>query len=939
MSATNAAPASGISLADAQLDIDARGRLIDYLNPTQSRVDGPEERIRQNYARILHEEYSYSKDCMAFEVPVNIGSDVRFADIAVYQSPDACLNRDQGRISLVVETKAPNKLEGHGQLVSYIFASSAAGGVWTNGTDPVGYFRRVDAPALALIEWTNIPRVDETWETVGHYRKQDLRPPRDLKQVFRRCHNAIYRIGVDSEDLAMDMVRIVLAKYRDEQNEGDVCQFRCSPDEFKTSDGKFNVGARIRALFKEVVDDYPDVFGLDEQITISDDPLSVVVSELQPFRFLSDDDTEQVYDTIGTAFEVYVATHLKGARGQYFTNRLVVNMMVAMLDPSEREFILDLACGSGGFLIACLRYVRQKILHSDRSRAAKHKELRAAPDKLYGIDISPKLIKVAKTNMILNGDGHGGMVRGNTLQDLSVLPLTFPLRHVHYKRGKQAPTIIMTNPPFGASHELRVQSRDILDQFQLGHAWTPDETGWLSETQLTRPDGVPIETLFLERCVEMLAPGGRLAIVIARGLLDNRDSLSARQYLLENTKLRAVINCHPNTFAPFNGTKAAILIVEKKPQRGFQRDEDYPVFMAISQRVGQDSQGREIHKKDSSGELVLDRGQRIVDHDLGQILDAWRQFQTGAAIDYEAAWTVPLSRIISETDMRFNPLRYAPDAEQAVARVMELADSQDWYVERLGDFATVFNGPRFKRPFAGDGIMSGDQIVRMYTPKAFFEERGESAKYLDLAHATKTQIRAVEILRLERDMILIADSGTAGKLLGRVGITTAAHVDSIGNNNLTRVVIEDAARRDYVYRFLRSELGQTLILRNVYGTNQDHVEPDDVKDIPIPIPRDGKWLGMISRRARQEVLLRERVSELNDMAQREFEELIGNAFAAQGIEAPISMSREVGEPITAYPDDDLQSMRDGFTQLLGSADLAERLGRAIEEETDAETMT
>jgi type I restriction enzyme M protein len=456
----------GISLADARLDVDSRGRLIDYVTPDLSRVDTQEERVRQNYARILHEEYSYPKDCIAFEAAINIGSETRFADIAVYQSADACLTRDQGRILLVVEAKAPNRQTGRAQLTSYIFASSASGGVWTNATDPVAYFRRTDQPKSELLEWTNIPRLNETWETVGHYRKKDLRPPSDLKQVFRRCHNAIYRIGVDSEDIAMDMVRIILAKYRDEQNEGNLCQFRCSPDEIVTSEGKLNVGVRIRALFKQVVDDYPDVFTIDEQITISDDPLAVVVSELQPFRFLSDDETEQVYDAIGTAFEVYVARHLKGDRGQYFTNRLVVNMMVAMLDPGEREFILDLACGSGGFLIACLRYIRQKILKSDRPRAAKTKELRNATDRLFGIDISPKLVKVAKTNMILNGDGHGGIVRGNTLQDLSVLPFAFPFRDTHYVRQHQAPTIIMTNPPFGASHELRQRSPDVLEQFQ-----------------------------------------------------------------------------------------------------------------------------------------------------------------------------------------------------------------------------------------------------------------------------------------------------------------------------------------------------------------------------------------------------------------------------------------------------------------------------------------
>jgi type I restriction enzyme M protein len=328
--------------------------------------------------------------------------------------------------------------------------------------------------------------------------------------------------------------------------------------------------------------------------------------------------------------------------------------------------------------------------------------------------------------------------------------------------------------------------------------------------------------------------------------------------VLTHTKLLAVINCHPNTFAPFNGTKAAIIVVEKKRAAGIARGEDYPVFMAISQKVGQDSQGREILKRDLNGDLVIVDGQPALDHDLFEISEAWERFRNGQPSEYEAAWTVPLSRILAEPELRFNPTRYAPEAERALAQVLELGGTDDWLVERLGDFATVFNGPRFKRPFAEAGVTQGDGIVRMYTPKAFFEERGESAKYLDINRANNTQKRQLEVLTLARDYILIVDSGTAGKLLGRVGMTTAVHEKTIGNNNLIRVIIHDPVKRDYVYQFLRAPLGRTLLLRNVYGTNQDHIEPDDVKDIPIPFPRNEDALQRIHKQVREVIDMRER---------------------------------------------------------------------------------
>lgn len=858
----------------SDVELNASGRIVDYLDSSVTRADGAEERVRQAYARILHEEYGYSKDRMVFGAAINIGRQVRYADIVVYSNAAAAHSRDQGRVVLVVETKAPDLVEGRGQLTSYVLASAAQGGIWTNGTE-VSYFRRVSSE---LRVWTNVPRAGETWDTVGHYRKDDLRPPRELKRVFRRCHNAIYRSGLDSEDVALDMVRIILAKYQDEQNDGDVCEFRCTPEEFASAEGRARVATRIHILFKQVVTNYPDVFPDGENITIGDDNLAVVVNELQPFRFLADEDTEQVYDVIGTAFEVYVASHLKGARGQYFTNRLVVNMVVEILAPTERDLIFDPACGSGGFLIACLRYVRAGILTTRPRSEARSRAIRSASQHLFGMDIAPKLVRVAKTNLILNGDGHGGVAHANTLRDPANWPDSFALR----PGGRFRPTVILTNPPFGASHELRERDPRVLQQFELGHAWESANGGpWLRPTAaVLSSEGVPPEILFLERCIDLLAPGGKLAIVIARGVLDNREALPARQYILRQTRLLGVINCHPNTFAPFNGTKAGIIILEKKRASGIQLDEDYPVFMAVSQKVGQDSQGREIHKTGTNGDLTLVDGHPVIDHDLGLIAEAWRAYSQASRIHYDQAWTVPLSRILAEGEMRFNPVRYAPEAEKALAQVLELGGSGEWVVERLGDFATVFNGPRFKRPFAGDGVTDGLGIVRMYTPKAFFEERGESAKYLNYSGAKPIQDRQREVLTLHRDWILIVDSGTAGKMLGRVGMTTAVHEGAIGNNNLIRVVIEDPVRRDYVYQFLRSELGQTLLLRNVYGTNQDHIEPDDVKDIPIPLPADETRLLRVYEQVRQVTDLREQAASMDAAARAELGTLFERAVAA-----------------------------------------------------------
>ena len=135
--------------------------MIDFLDPTLTRVNTPEERVRQDYGRKLHREYGFPKDLMVFEAPINMGSETKFADIVIYQTAAAATRKDQSRIRIIVETKAPDIKKGVKQLTSYISASSAEGGVWINTTDAPKYFRR--GKKGELVEWPNIPHASEDW--------------------------------------------------------------------------------------------------------------------------------------------------------------------------------------------------------------------------------------------------------------------------------------------------------------------------------------------------------------------------------------------------------------------------------------------------------------------------------------------------------------------------------------------------------------------------------------------------------------------------------------------------------------------------------------------------------------------------------------------------------------------------------------------------------
>lgn len=125
-----------------------------------------------------------------------------------------------------------------------------------------------------MINWLGIPKYEQAWDSIGKYKKSDLIVPVDLKLAFRRCHNAIYRSGIDSEDIALDMVRIILAKIEDEATSKEECDFHITPEEFKDQEATKIACSRVRSLFHAVRDRYKDVFTPTEEITASDNQLA-----------------------------------------------------------------------------------------------------------------------------------------------------------------------------------------------------------------------------------------------------------------------------------------------------------------------------------------------------------------------------------------------------------------------------------------------------------------------------------------------------------------------------------------------------------------------------------------------------------------------------------------------------------------------------------------
>lgn len=816
-----------IEAQEFQAMLDSNGKIIDYIDSNTRRENTSEERIRQKMVQILHSELGYPLSLIGLERTINIGRETKRADIVVYNSPSACASNEQGNVFIIAEIKAPTITTEDGQLSSYISATSAQGGFWTNGNF-INFYKKESNTGI-LQKWLGIPKHNQAWDSIGKYRKRDLIVPIDLKLAFRRCHNAIYSAGIDSEDIALDMVRIILSKIEDESSPIEECEFHITPDEFRNPLAKAVACERVKRLFYTVRDRYKDVFSQSEEITASNDQLAIVISQLQQYSFL-----DSPHDVIGTAYETYVAAHLKGERGQYFTNRLVVNMMVKIAAPSEKDVILDPACGSGGFILTAMNYILDKIDSSPRSSSAKENLKRIATSNLFGVDISPKLVKIAKANMLLGKDGHGGIEHGNSLDEVRKLTPTF-----NRLCGEGKPSIILTNPPFGSGHDLRIKESTILEQYKIGHQWEVTDNGDVKfSDKLFEKQGVPPELLFIEKCLNWVREDGLIGIVMAKGQLDNREAIAARKLICQNAQILAVINLHEDTFEPFCGSKASVIFLRKTSRP----TNDYRIFMAISNKIGQTSRGETIFKKDNEGAPIVKNGQHVYDEDLSLIADCFNDFRLGQLVESDYRFSISFRDLDSET-LSLNPVRYLPQHNAAVARILKIGEKDEFEVHRLGDIARVFNGPRFKRPYAEAGVEEGPSIRKYFTGTALTQLNSDNIKYLDSAQANVQVKRHLEALTIYKGYILVSDSGT----LGRVSYALNQHNGHVATNNLIRIVVEDELLRGYIFEFLKSDIGQSLMLKNAYGTNQEHLEPDMIADILIPLPKNRDAIEAIGR--------------------------------------------------------------------------------------------
>jgi type I restriction enzyme M protein len=598
---------------DVQVISVPEGKLRDYIDGI-FRKDTPEEYVRQNIEKRLVNEHQYPKNTIKIEIPIKVGSSTKRIDIAIF--PKDCQNFGQENIYLIVECKKENispndRKEGVGQLKSYMQScGNCEWGMWTNGKDKEVFRKYKTAKGkIEFEDYIDIPSFNTPIEEIDRpsRKKQQKASGDNLLYAFKKCHNHIYAIDGPQKQVAFfELLKIIFCKIEDERNLFEEPEFFVSTKERDNPDGQLTVKKRIERIFSKVKTKHKQIFETNDELKLSPRTIAYVVGELQRYSFL---DTN--IDVKGKAYEEIVGANLRGDRGEFFTPRNVMKMTVDMVAPKIGDYVLDSSCGTGGFLVQAMNSVIQQIegkiidklgkpkeKWSDKHKQTANEEIKAIAGKyFFGFDINPDLVKATKMNMVMNNDGSGNILRCNSLLpphewDLDFKKTLADRFGIDYKDLRSAKDIalfdvIVTNPPFGS--KTPIQDPTILNQYEIAqgsNSMTPEE-------------------LFVERCVQFLKPGGRLAIVLPDSILGAPGKTYIRKWIIKNCYIIASVDLHQDTFQPSTGTQTSVLILQKKTEaEKVEVDHSYNIFMTLVDKVGHDKRGADVLKRDKNGEIL-----------------------------------------------------------------------------------------------------------------------------------------------------------------------------------------------------------------------------------------------------------------------------------------------------------------------------------------------
>lgn len=582
----------------------------------------PEEIVRQLYTEQLINDYGYPKERLVFEYPIYFGREAKRADIVVRDKDDFNV------AYIIVEVKKPKAKDGREQLKSYTHSTGASMAVWTNGTAITCHQRKnpnyfEDIP--------DIPKDNQTLEDILRrpFTMDDLIKSDKLTQTGKSLKDLVTEMEDEvlanaGVDVFEEVFKLIFAKLFDEQIGATDKKYNL---EFRNSgQSDIQLKEKIEKLFKKACTKWEGVFPVDAKINLTPPHLSICVSSLEGVKLFNSN-----LDVVDEAFEYLMSKSSKGEKGQYFTPRYVIDMCVKMLNPQPDEPIIDTAAGSSGFPVHTIFHVwknmqlakNEPVSHLFTAVKKGREETDYVVDNVFAIDFDEKAVRVARTLNLIAGDGQTNVMHLNTLDYSRWVTVTKDENwndtyNNGFKKLKKLSTdsnfsgfdftILMANPPFAGD----VKEGQILSRYELGM-----KNG---KTQKS----VGRDILFIERNINFLKPGGRMAIVLPQGRFNNSSDKYIREFIAERCRILGVVGLHGNTFKPHTGTKTSVLLVQKWDDKICPKQDNYPIFFAAQQKEGKNNSGDKLFwTEDKSGTTTDPKlalcdmyGHPVIYHDL-----------------------------------------------------------------------------------------------------------------------------------------------------------------------------------------------------------------------------------------------------------------------------------------------------------------------------------
>lgn len=676
-------------------DLDKLGLSERIIKVLIGEKDKPEGKIRILWIRKLVTEYGYPASQLDINVPAGVGRDAgkrntpAYADIVVYR------NQVKTQPFVIVETKAPNKKQGLEQAESYSRNLGGEYHVWSDGQ--YSFFFRTARYANLSEPIGDIPRwVGDKPLQKKVPKTQELPPFKDeeeLRKVIGGCHDLILeKQGHDPAKAFDEITKLLFLKLYDEREVPKFYEFAVLVDE-KPKD----VAERIRELFSTSVtsskykDVFYSIFNKQPDISLQLDDITIfnLVQKLQGYSLVNTTENIHGADIKGTVFEQMVGNTFRGELAQYFTPREIVDFVVDFLKPTKDDSIVDPACGSGGFLIMALRKVKERIKHEFPNLPPNQLDQHVkyfAEHNMYGVDINERMVRVAKMNMIMHGDGHAGIIHTSGL-------LLDPEIPKQFLDGVKDCTIIVSNPPFAGTEK----DPTVLQQFEVS----------------TNKQGTPVtvskELLFIEKIIKMSKVGARIGLVIPSGCFNNVSPpyIKLRNLIRKYTKITALIGLPHAAFKVSGANNEGNLLFLERTNNP---PKDYDIYIDWARYVGFDQVGRKLPYNDLPEILKRmenPKPENIIRFSkLEDRIDPWyyhpRYYELEKAIAKSSHPLKPISQVVDESDSLFRREEYMDkvfnyieknDVDSARGLIVssepmtgKTAKSRATYVLREGDF-------------------------------------------------------------------------------------------------------------------------------------------------------------------------------------------------------------------------------------------------------------